>query len=140
METIRRLFGLAFFGSGMLMFGFAFVYAGVMWIREILFYSQTGWNFDLPPPGLHGFIEPNMESNFNRLVYGWPLEMAQFGFFTLTFFSVFKLCLSPHAYSAASRAQSPGTRRTRMWIVVLALSSAFAALLFARHLASLEQP
>jgi len=54
----------------------------VEWVRDIYFYWEHDWNFDLPHPGFeirwcarHGHCGKKL-GNFERIVSGWPFMIA----------------------------------------------------------------
>jgi amino acid transporter len=83
MGNDMRYVGGALFGFMGLGVGWALMLGVAMWMTEINFYWQAGWNSDLPSPGrpLPPFFPlAGWTDNFRRVAVGWPFELLLTGF------------------------------------------------------------
>ena len=125
---IRLFLGVFVFGSMAMFFAYGCAYALIRWIDEIHFYWQSGWNFDLPHPAYaadKGF-EPRQASNFDRILYGSPLQIIAFssGYFTIE-------KLLKQAVTAPPPANLPPLRkRPAFWLAMCVFAMAIGLMIF----------
>ncbi|PZF76029.1 hypothetical protein DK847_15405 [Aestuariivirga litoralis] len=115
--NIRLFFGVFVFGIMAMTSALMCATALFRWIGEIHFYWQSGWNFDLPHPVHAGddSIAPKQASNFDRIVYGWPLRILVFA---STYVSMEKL-LKQIVFAPPPVNPPPLHKRPAFWLAIV---------------------
>lgn len=134
-----RLFLGVFVFSLLAMFSaYGCAYAFARWISEIHFYWQSGWNFDLPHPvyAADKSFAPRQTSNFDRVLYGWPLQVIVFA---SGYFSMEKILRQ--AVTMPQPAKLPPLRkRPAFWLAAALLAMAIGLMIFSHFVvASMRQ-
>lgn len=90
----------------------------ITWLRELLFYWGTAWNFDLPHPAVlwQSVSEPPMADGFGRLLFGWPFQILWNTAATFTALYLVKLVVWPPA--PMPRAPTPRFEKLFFWGVI----------------------
>lgn len=131
MKKTSRINGTALmWGAGALLFFLKGALSLTEWLRDIQFYWQQGWNFDLPPPGptSRNISDLGDNDNFNRVLFGLPLNILVDGYF----------CFILLKWTSSSIRNPPPEARGHYWIGLLLIAEMLVSMFVAFLLSQLS--